>query len=1443
MKQRVLFLALLLSAFDLHAQTITLVNPPRQACVGQKLTVEFNHRDADQLAPDNVFRLEVSTDAYQLAWQALPTQRVGDRLIAEVPARWETLGRVYYRVSASQPAANSYGEALLVHTPPTATLGSAVPDPGTRFASFKNPGVESQAVGLTLRGGGPYRLLFSDSTELLVPEAVTPDAQPVTTSYTHSFIPPGTVPFRLVQVRNTCPTGQVAGEANLPLNDLGFVLTQLTDHPVCPGGTFQMHFSANSTLPAGARFEALLFRPGTREVLRTLSVSREGNRLTFVVPDDVAAGEYGLALRSESPRIFVVVRDQFPSFQINPAAEVRLTGELSVPRGEQASLTARVTGGFTTGLLSDSSYVTFQPGTGSEQKAFVRPQTSGTYRLLSAHSGCGPVRLAGETRVTVFDNLTIDSLSASTVCLGTTIRLYVRSDRPLVPGQQLTWRLGLFHTDPNLQEVVTTVRVIDARTLEGTVPLQILAGLYRMRFDDGGTLRSSYSNYRLRVLRRPDVDFSSSSSTFRDASNATVGFRLSGGIGWYEVTLSDGSVYHLLNETNFLEPYGTSAPFFPKQELATYTIRSVRNQCGTGTPPGSVWAVRVQNSTTPTLTLRPVDARNCPNQPLRFAYSTTGTFDSTTVFRLELSDKNSQWVNNFLAQSRKGADELSGTWPTEPGSYRVRLVSSTGLMSAEYSFLKREPSPLRVTRLTHATAYPDTFAVVLAGPAAGFGMEIQGWTGVPPTRLRFGNGYETTLAQGSASSFPLPIPYQNTTYRLVSAVDACGQSLPVISTPRPVFAQPIQFHLTYNPTQITQCGGETRTLNAFVEGRLPAGQRLIVQMQERNGGRFVNLPTQGVQPLRVTLPSFDPYPANVRMRLLAVGSGGDTLYPVQGPYPLFFGQQRPPASTLTSATGAELRADSGQVVALRVRSDLTSPGNPATTFRYFLSSGQNGDVTQADQPVSVKIDRSTTYRLIATLNACGFGPVQGAVAVQVAAQIERAQVAVPAVCVGQNWRLSYRALGQFMADNRFRVLLVSGTTRLEVAALNALSSDLELTATAAQAGDWNVVIASTNPVRERSAGRLAIEPPASLRLVTSEQSVYAGEKALLYLTGTGGGTVSATLSDGQNLLTHPRWSQPIEVQPTQTTTYRLRTATNACGPVPVSGEAVVRVLPAGERRLTGRTTAVLCRGLPFVVQSKTTGTFEAGNQFVIELSDSTGTRFQALTTSPANRGVPDEFIATLPESTPLGAGYRIRLTASQPATVGTSVPFPIRVQAPPTARLSWPGPVAGLDSVRLRIDWTGTPPFDYRIGQTPGPLLMGYALTSPSWLSLKPAGMGPQTYTLQTAQDRYCPARLEAPTTVIAELVTATAEVPTTWQLRVFPNPSAQVFRVSGYVPRRGDVRAQLHDATGRVVWRQAWVAEGNVAQEIDAATLPAGVYLLTLEYGTERIAWRLVKP
>jgi hypothetical protein len=68
--------------------------------------------------------------------------------------------------------------------------------------------------------------------------------------------------------------------------------------------------------------------------------------------------------------------------------------------------------------------------------------------------------------------------------------------------------------------------------------------------------------------------------------------------------------------------------------------------------------------------------------------------------------------------------------------------------------------------------------------------------------------------------------------------------------------------------------------------------------------------------------------------------------------------------------------------------------------------------------------------------------------------------------------------------------------------------------------------------------------------------------------------------------------------------------------------------------------------------------------------------------------------------------------------------------------------------------------------------------------------------------------------------------------LRVFPNPSAQWVQISGTLGADPlDIRLQLTDATGKLLWSQSLSLAGGTTldQSIDLSLYPSGQYMLTL--------------
>lgn len=91
----------------------------------------------------------------------------------------------------------------------------------------------------------------------------------------------------------------------------------------------------------------------------------------------------------------------------------------------------------------------------------------------------------------------------------------------------------------------------------------------------------------------------------------------------------------------------------------------------------------------------------------------------------------------------------------------------------------------------------------------------------------------------------------------------------------------------------------------------------------------------------------------------------------------------------------------------------------------------------------------------------------------------------------------------------------------------------------------------------------------------------------------------------------------------------------------------------------------------------------------------------------------------------------------------------------------------------------------------------------------------------------------------------AAALTPATLSLRVEPNPSAARTRVWFDLPQQSHVSLKLYDAAGtvRAVLKEGFLPAGRHELDIDATTLPRGVYLLRLDAGGRSASVKFVRP
>ena len=242
-------------------------------------------------------------------------------------------------------------------------------------------------------------------------------------------------------------------------------------------------------------------------------------------------------------------------------------------------------------------------------------------------------------------------------------------------------------------------------------------------------------------------------------------------------------------------------------------------------------------------------------------------------------------------------------------------------------------------------------------------------------------------------------------------------------------------------------------------------------------------------------------------------------------------------------------------------------------YAYTLSDGTSGTSVDSLATVSVKPLRTTTYQVANVTNNCGSGlpgnPATAVVTVNIPT-ITTAPLAVTGgLCVGNNFTVAYTTAGTFNAGNTFRVQ-IADTTSKNYVDVSPASQANPLTAALPgnlKGGPYFVRVTASNPGAEvagtNSPMVLMVRALPTATLLGT-QNIYETYPATLTIVFTGDAPWAISYSqDGGSPISFNTAASAhlLSVQPTKTATFTLGTVTNNCGTGPVSGTAVVTVLP------------------------------------------------------------------------------------------------------------------------------------------------------------------------------------------------------------------------------------------------------------------------------------------
>src|SRR5690606_29934342 len=110
---------------------------------------------------------------------------------------------------------------------------------------------------------------------------------------------------------------------------------------------------------------------------------------------------------------------------------------------------------------------------------------------------------------------------------------------------------------------------------------------------------------------------------------------------------------------------------------------------------------------------------------------------------------------------------------------------------------------------------------------------------------------------------------------------------------------------------------------------------------------------------------------------------------------------------------------------------------------------------------------------------------------------------------------------------------------------------------------------------------------------------------------------------------------------------------------------------------------LLCKGQSLQVAYGTVHSFLPGNLFTVQLSDAAGSFANAITIGTAAGTGPGTVNCTIPAGTPTGAGYRIRMVASNPADTSFDNGLNIHISDIPVANAGSNSPVCVQGTLNL----------------------------------------------------------------------------------------------------------------------------------------------------------------
>jgi len=277
-----------------------------------------------------------------------------------------------------------------------------------------------------------------------------------------------------------------------------------------------------------------------------------------------------------------------------------------------------------------------------------------------------------------------------------------------------------------------------------------------------------------------------------------------------------------------------------------------------------------------------------------------------------------------------------------------------------------------------------------------------------------------------------------------------------------------------------------------------------------------------------------------------------------------------------------------------------------------------------------------------------------------------------------------------------------------------------------------------------------------------------------------------------------------------------------------------------------QTYTSLCKSTTFNINYNTVNEFPSTNTFSVELSDASGSFALPVVigTQTATRG--GSISCSIPGSTPVGSGYRIRIKASQPVKISDTMQVAIGIPVtPPTAALTVaPGTsvASGVTAFFSAIATNAgtTPTYIWKKNGIVLTGISGFTLTAKAGLDFVTG----DTFSVVVKSSTQCatPDSAESNKIGMTVLPVGVENIENNQKFNIHPNPSKGIFAVHYNGVENGIASIVVTNQTGQTVYSSNTTVENNKLQHnILLNKVSAGLYYLQVQTASGQITRKII--